>query len=311
MSLKGCDISEFQSGVPAGYDFYIIRASYGGETDALFERHAKDVSEAGKLIGFYHFAYPQLNTGEAGAKAEADHFLSLVGKYAGKALYAIDVEGEALKLSSSVLIPWVRYWLDYVTKKTGSRPLVYIQGSVAKEFVSIYKANYGIWAASDPEWYENAGMNIAIQQDVYNGLDHDTFYGNKAQWEAYCKPADLNKTDSGSEETVTPVQETKVTYVVKSGDSLSSIAERYGTTWNKIYQDNKAVIGSDPNLIYVGQKLTVTTGSTLPYSYYVVKSGDTLSAIAEKYNTTWHWLQTVNGIKNPDLIYPGQKLRVK
>lgn len=46
-------------------------------------------------------------------------------------------------------------------------------------------------------------------------------------------------------------------------------------------------------------------------AYYSVKSGDTLSSIAKKYNTTVNQLVSWNNIKNKNLIYPGQKLRVK
>lgn len=45
------------------------------------------------------------------------------------------------------------------------------------------------------------------------------------------------------------------TYVVKSGDTLSGIASKYGTTWQNIYEKNKNVIGSNPNLIKPGQVL--------------------------------------------------------
>lgn len=45
--------------------------------------------------------------------------------------------------------------------------------------------------------------------------------------------------------------------------------------------------------------------------YYIVKSGDTLSAIAKKYGTTVDQLVKWNGIKNPNLIYVNQKIRVK
>ena len=44
---------------------------------------------------------------------------------------------------------------------------------------------------------------------------------------------------------------------MKSGDTLSSIAKKYNTTWQKIYEKNKSVIGSNPNLIRVGQKLEI------------------------------------------------------
>lgn len=45
--------------------------------------------------------------------------------------------------------------------------------------------------------------------------------------------------------------------------------------------------------------------------YYIVKSGDTLSGIATKYKTTVSNLVKLNGIKNPNLIYVNQKLRIK
>ncbi|MGW2641457.1 LysM peptidoglycan-binding domain-containing protein [Streptomyces sp. NPDC001348] len=46
-------------------------------------------------------------------------------------------------------------------------------------------------------------------------------------------------------------------YTVREGDTLSTIAERHGTTWQRIYTANKAVIGGDPDLIVPGQHLTI------------------------------------------------------
>lgn len=44
---------------------------------------------------------------------------------------------------------------------------------------------------------------------------------------------------------------------------------------------------------------------------YIVQPGDWLSKIAIKYNTTWKHLQKINNIKNPDLIFPGQKIKIQ
>lgn len=46
-------------------------------------------------------------------------------------------------------------------------------------------------------------------------------------------------------------------------------------------------------------------------TYYVVKKGDTLSAIAKKYNTTFQQLATINNISDPNKIYIGQKIKIK
>lgn len=103
------------------------------------------------------------------------------------------------------------------------------------------------------------------------------------------------------------------TYTVRSGDTLSGIAARYHTTWKTLQRLNGI---SNPNLIYVGQKLRIssTPGKTVPVTKvsttYTVRSGDTLSGIASRYHTTWKKLQTLNNIKNPNLIYVGQKLRI-
>jgi LysM repeat protein len=48
-------------------------------------------------------------------------------------------------------------------------------------------------------------------------------------------------------------------YIVTKGDNLYRIAERFNTTWNQIYADNKDIIGSNPSNLRVGQKLIIKT----------------------------------------------------
>lgn len=94
------------------------------------------------------------------------------------------------------------------------------------------------------------------------------------------------------------------TYVVQPGDTLSEIASRYGTT----YQNLVAINGiGDPNRINVGQVLKVTGQPTSENTYFV-QAGDTLSGIAAKFGTTVSNLVSRNGIANPNVIYPGQKI---
>ena len=96
-------------------------------------------------------------------------------------------------------------------------------------------------------------------------------------------------------------------YTVKKGDTLSSIATKYGTTWQKLYNQNRDTI-VNPNLINIGQVIKVDTPKDV---YYTVKRGDTLSSIATKYNTNWKTLAKINKLKNPNLIHTGQKLLIK
>ena len=110
-----------------------------------------------------------------------------------------------------------------------------------------------------------------------------------------------------------PTSNNGTTYTVKSGDTLSAIAAKYGTTYQKIASDNGI---SNPNLIYPGQVLKIngatnnTTNTQDVSKTYTVKSGDTLSAIAVKYGTTYQEIARKNGIANPNKIYPGQVLKI-
>jgi flagellum-specific peptidoglycan hydrolase FlgJ/LysM repeat protein len=114
------------------------------------------------------------------------------------------------------------------------------------------------------------------------------------------------------------------TYTVKSGDTLSGIAGKFNTTYTQLAQLNHI---SNPNVIHVGQVLTLhqttaqnTTNhqesqqnkqvTTSANGTYTVKSGDTLSQIAARFNTTTSALASTNHISNPNLIEVGQQLRI-
>ncbi|WP_394205142.1 LysM peptidoglycan-binding domain-containing protein [Lactococcus chungangensis] len=96
------------------------------------------------------------------------------------------------------------------------------------------------------------------------------------------------------------------THVVQYGENLSSIAAKYGTTWQELARINAL---SNPNIIYQGQTLNVTGGQSVATSgYCVVEYGDTLSSIAAQFGTSVERLVSANGITNPNLIYAGQVL---
>ena len=94
------------------------------------------------------------------------------------------------------------------------------------------------------------------------------------------------------------------TYVVQAGDTLSGIASRYGTTWQALASLNHL---TNPNYIYVGQRLTAHGGTAGGHSYFV-RPGDNLSTIASRLGTSVSRLASLNRIRNVNLIYPGEKL---
>jgi LysM repeat protein len=110
--------------------------------------------------------------------------------------------------------------------------------------------------------------------------------------------------------TYTPSQGSGVQHVVQSGDTLSAIAARYGSTTSAIVQANQLV---NPSYIFVGQVLWIPTGGTpLPSAggTYVVRAGDTLAGIAYRFGVNYWAIVQANNLYNPSLIYVGQVLLI-
>jgi LysM repeat protein len=104
-----------------------------------------------------------------------------------------------------------------------------------------------------------------------------------------------------------------VYHVVKPGQYLAQIAASYGVTVQAIIQANNIW---NPNVIYAGQVLLIPVPCAAPpppsgcTTVYVVKAGEYLKVIAARYHTTVTAIVNLNGIKNPNLIYPGQRLKL-
>lgn len=96
-------------------------------------------------------------------------------------------------------------------------------------------------------------------------------------------------------------------YTVKSGDTLYLIAQRYGTTVDALKRANNL----SSNYLWVGQRLTITSGSTTAASgsSYKVQSGDTLYLIAKKYGITVDALKKANGLSG-SYLWVGQTLKI-
>lgn len=98
-----------------------------------------------------------------------------------------------------------------------------------------------------------------------------------------------------------------VLYTVRKGNTLFGIAQFFGTTVGNILRYNNI---KDANRIYVGQQLVIPVDDTSPISTYVVRPGDTLFTIAQRYGTTIDNILAVNSLQNPNNLYPGQVLNI-
>lgn len=124
------------------------------------------------------------------------------------------------------------------------------------------------------------------------------------------------------------------TVTVKAGDTIWDFAQKYGVSVSDIEANNAHVqkVNSSVDLIYAGQTLNISAGSTTAPvssaavatstatassasalnsdSTYTVKSGDSISSIASKYGVSADVLVSNNNIDNSNLIYVGQVLNL-
>ena len=100
-------------------------------------------------------------------------------------------------------------------------------------------------------------------------------------------------------------------HVVRSGDTISGIAGRYGISQGQLVGAN----GLTDGRIYVGQRLSLLA-STAPSpppagsATYTVRPGDTLSSIAQRHGTTIRSIQAASGLSNPNIVVVGTVLTI-
>ena len=310
MTLNGIDISNWQKGIDLSKvpcDFVICKATEGTVyVNPDCDRAYQQAKTNGKLLGVYHYA----NGG--GPITEADYFLNNIQGYIGEAILCLDWESQNNPMfgTGSQARTWISNWCKRIVEKTGVKPLIYTSAGYYSEVSGI--GDYGLWIAqyanNNPTGYQEHPWNegvytCAIRQYSSCGrlagyagnLDLNIAYMDAAAWRKYANP-------SGETKPVTPKP------VRKSNDQIASevIAGQWGDGNDRKNRLTKA--GYDYNVIQdiVNKKLGASQAV-----YYTVRSGDTLSGIASRYGTTWQKLQAMNGISNPNIIYAGQKLRVK
>lgn len=280
--IKGIDVSEHNGVIDwkrvknSGINFVIIRGGYGNSTvDRYFKTNINGALKAGLNVGVYWFSYAYT---VAGAEKEANFLKSLIEPYKGK-------------ITMPICFDWEYDSYNYAVKN-GVRPTKQLVSDMAIRFLTtIEKAG----------WYAMNYTNLDYLNNFFNSEVKTKFDTWVAQWAGKC------------------------TYAGNYG------IWQYGAETN--YIDSKYVVGINgvvdkdyaykdyPRIIKKaglnGFKKTTKPVTTKPVTtkpktkYYTVKKGDTLSGIAVKYKTTVANLVKLNNIKNPNLIYAGQKIRIK
>lgn len=320
MSIKGIDVSAWQGNIDwvkvknSGVDFAIIRSGWGfrdaGEVDRFFVSNIKNAKSAGIKVGVYHYSYAE---SVENAEQEAEYCLSIV-KSANVELdlpIYFDIEDISIankhnrKIRTDMCIAFCSkiesagYWAGVYAN------LNWFNNYLDKNEL---KSRYTLWLA---QYNEINNMECDVWQYTSSGcvegingnVDMDVMYRDLIGEIEKCSTSSLG-----------PINKDNTTemiyYTVKSGDTLSGIAEQYGTTYQYLADINGI---SDPNIIYAGQTIIIpTNNNSNNFKVYTVKSGDTLWAISEKLlgdGVKYKEIMSLNGLTS-DIIYPGDTLRI-
>lgn len=324
MNIQGLDVSEFQGNIDwtqvkkAGFQFAMLRAGYGYRTpDQQFRRNAAECNRIGFPAGAYWFCYA---LSPEDAIQEADGCVEVISPYRMEYPICYDIEQASVNyaaqngvtITPELATQIVTAFCNRIEER-GYFAMYYSNQDFLNTYLPWEMAHrYALWYAHYDKRYD--GIDCGIWQFTNTGsvpgisgnVDLDTSF---ADYAAIIRQAGLNHLDSkpAPPPTPTPPPADYITYVVQPGDTLSEIAERYGTTYQTLAALNNI---SDPNLIHPGQTIRIPENSGSSARYYTIRPGDTLSEIAERFGTSVTTLMSLNGITNPDLIYAGNTIRI-
>lgn len=283
--IKGIDVSKYQKNVDygkvkkSGIDFVLIRAGYGkyiSQKDSEFEKHYKNAKDAGLKVGAYWYSYAN-SVDEA--KEEAKICLQAIkGKTFEYPIYFDLEEQDQFAKGKSFCDSIVKAFCNEL-EKAGYWAGLYISRSPLQTHISSDVAKrYALWIA-----------------EYSDKCKYDGDYGI---WQYSSK---------GKISGVSGNVDCDYCYI----DYPSAIKKAGKNGFKKSDTTIKATVTKPATKSTVKPTVAKPKPKAKKEVVYVVKKGDTLSAIAKKYKTTVKKLVKDNNIKNANLIYPNQKIKIK
>lgn len=302
--MKVIDVSVHQGNInfkkvkAAGIDGVVIRAGYGkGNSDGHFKENIEGAIAAGiEYIGVYWFSYAY--TVEM-ARREAQYCNDFISPYKDKLNLGVYFDWEydsmnyakklGINCNKALITDMCLYFCRKITD-LGYKAGYYLNWDYSQNYIddsklTAYRRWYAWYNSSEPDncylWqYTSSGRVSGISGNV----DMNELIGKAPKADSKSKTKKKTNTEIAKE----------------------VIAGKWGNGSERKKKLTAAGYDYDTIQNLVNKQLSNNTAQ-----YYTVKSGDTLSGIAEKYNTTVRRLVELNNIQNANLIYPGQKLRVK
>lgn len=334
-TVPGIDVSYWNSGIDwpkvraTGQRFVFAKATEGDfYADPSFAANWSGAKAAGLLRGAYHFFRANID-----GKKQAKKFIDYVNKTKddGELPHVLDLETQDGQ-NNARIIARAKDWLDEVEAAFGKKPIIYSGMYFLQDYFSEAGGGPPKWAKDYPLWlaqYPNTYVD-GQQPHLPRGWFKWTFwqYSEKGLLNGINANVDLNVFNgtleelykfAGAQITTQPTSEPKK-HTVKAGDTFESIAIKYGVTVREL-------VSANLQLLKKGDALTIpvavaipneggsgsgsTSGSgTSSQKTHTVKSGDTLYAIAIRYNTTVAAIASLNNISNPNQIKVGQVLKI-
>jgi lysozyme len=292
-NVPGIDVSRWQGVIDwkavraAGIRFAYIKATDSTNgLDPKFAANWDGAKAAGIVRGAYHYFHSTED-----AKRQASFFAQTVHLEPTDLPPALDLESDFGNLSTAQIVKAVFTWLTEVEQRMGRKPLVYTRATISDTRLVSTSGAVPEWIKNYQLWVANYGVKSPLMP---KGWDNWLFwqYDNKGTVNGIDGSVDLDWFNG----------------------SLSKLGQLVGLDLKEATPPlPQPPAPQPPPQPPAPEPLPQPpTPEPLPPTpvTYTIQSGDTLTSIAARFNTTVGALVAANRITNPDLIFAGQVLKI-